>query len=86
MIGACERAAEIAAALMKRRHSLRTLAAALGMANNNNECTLLRYINQFKASGCIYRAGSTPKGAAVYAWQPELFQHEDRFEIVELDP
>lgn len=85
MIGPCERAAEIAAALMKRPHSLRTLAAALGMSNNN-ECTLLRYIDQFKASGCVYRAGSTPKSAAVYAWQPELFKQPDSYKVVELEP
>lgn len=71
-----EIAAEVAAALMKAPRTMRQLREMVGISERHNPA-LTRYVEQFRAAGCVYVSGWTRHYAPIYAWQPSLFALPD---------
>lgn len=71
-----EIAAEIAAALMKRPRTMRQLREMVGISERHNPA-LTRYIEQFRAAGCVYVSGWTLYYAPIFAWQAYPFALPD---------
>jgi hypothetical protein len=71
-----ELAAEIAASLMWGPKPRAEIAEAVGFTIKRTG-SLNKYLDQFRASGCVYIEGFTKQGREIFNWQPTPFELPD---------
>lgn len=52
------------------------IAEAVGFSVKRSPA-LAKYLQQFRASGCVYIYGYTPRGREIFGWQPKPFELPD---------
>lgn len=80
-----EIAAEIAASLMWGPKPKVKIAEAVGISVKRTR-SLDKYLDQFRASGCVYVQGYTPRGRELFAWQQKPFELPDAMRTLQVKP